>query len=60
MFLANEIETEINQKLGQEGDPLIAASIRCTPGPTTRFLMYGRIVLLDMRRPTFKWVGADD
>ncbi|MER8460883.1 hypothetical protein NKH82_29150 [Mesorhizobium sp. M0915] len=30
VFVANEIETEISQKLDQEGDPLIAVSIRCT------------------------------
>jgi uncharacterized membrane protein len=51
VFVAGEKETEINQKLDQEGDPLIAVFMPCTPNPTTGFLMYvlkSDIVLLDM------------
>ncbi|TIL55127.1 MAG: DUF502 domain-containing protein, partial [Mesorhizobium sp.] len=51
VFVATEKETEINQKLDQEGDPLIAVFMPCTPNPTTGFLMYvpkSDIVLLDM------------
>src|SRR5258705_303483 len=51
VFVASEKETEINQKLDQEGDPLIAVFMPCTPNPTTGFLMYvlkSDIVLLDM------------
>ncbi|CDX17758.1 conserved hypothetical protein [Mesorhizobium plurifarium] len=51
VFVASEKETEINQKLDQEGDPLIAVFMPCTPNPTTGFLMYvhkSEIVPLDM------------
>jgi uncharacterized membrane protein len=51
VFVASEKETEINQKLDQEGDPLIAVFMPCAPNPTTGFLMYvlkSDIVLLDM------------
>ena len=51
VFVAGEKETEINQKLDQEGDPLIAVFMPCTPNPTTGFLMYvpkSDIVMLDM------------
>jgi uncharacterized membrane protein len=51
VFVSGEKETEINQKLDQEGDPLIAVFMPCTPNPTTGFLMYvlkSDIVLLDM------------
>jgi uncharacterized membrane protein len=51
VFVASEKETEINHKLDQEGDPLIAVFMPCTPNPTTGFLMYvpkSDIVLLDM------------
>lgn len=51
VFVASEKETEINQKLNHEGDPLIAVFMPCTPNPTTGFLMYvlkSDIVLLDM------------
>jgi len=51
VFLSGEKETEINEKLDVEGDPLIAVFMPCTPNPTTGFLMYVRkseIVLLDM------------
>ncbi|RVD29898.1 DUF502 domain-containing protein [Mesorhizobium sp. M4B.F.Ca.ET.017.02.2.1] len=51
VFIASEKETEINQKLNHEGDPLVAVFMPCTPNPTTGFLMYVRkseIVLLDM------------
>lgn len=51
VFVAGEKETEINQKLDKEGDPLIAVFMPCTPNPTTGFLMYvlkSDIVLLDM------------
>ena len=51
VFVASEKETEINQKLDQEGDPMIAVFMPCTPNPTTGFLMYvlkSDIVLLDM------------
>lgn len=51
VFVASEKETEINQKLDQEGNPLIAVFMPCTPNPTTGFLMYvpkSDVVLLDM------------
>ncbi|TIS97462.1 DUF502 domain-containing protein [Mesorhizobium sp.] len=51
VFVASEKETEINQKLDREGDPLIAVFMPCTPNPTTGFLMYvpkSDVVLLDM------------
>ena len=51
VFVASEKENEINEKLDQEGDPLIAVFMPCTPNPTTGFLMYvpkSDIVLLDM------------
>ncbi|UDL90181.1 DUF502 domain-containing protein [Mesorhizobium sp. PAMC28654] len=51
VFVAGERHTEINEKLDQEGDPLIAVFMPCTPNPTTGFLMYvlkSDIVLLDM------------
>ncbi|MFC3750919.1 DUF502 domain-containing protein [Aquamicrobium ahrensii] len=51
VFLSGEKETEINEKLDVEGDPLIGVFMPCTPNPTTGFLMYVRkseIVLLDM------------
>lgn len=51
VFVAGEKETEINQKLDADGDPLIAVFMPCTPNPTTGFLMYVRrseIVMLDM------------
>ena len=51
VFLSGEKETEINDKLDRDGDPLIAVFMPCTPNPTTGFLMYVRrseIVLLDM------------
>lgn len=51
VFVASEKQTEINQKLDQEGDPLIAVFMPCTPNPTTGFLMYvpkSDVVLLDM------------
>ncbi|MBN9216485.1 MAG: DUF502 domain-containing protein [Mesorhizobium sp.] len=51
VFVAGEKETEINEKLDQEGDPLIAVFMPCTPNPTTGFLMYvpkSDIVMLDM------------
>ena len=40
VFVASEKQTEINEKLDQEGDPLIAVFMPCTPNPTTGFLMY--------------------
>lgn len=51
VFVANEKQTEINDKLDKEGDPLIAVFMPCTPNPTTGFLMYvpkSDIVVLDM------------
>lgn len=51
VFVASEKETEINQKLDQEDNPLIAVFMPCTPNPTTGFLMYvpkSDVVLLDM------------
>ena len=40
VFVGNEKQTEINEKLDKEGDPLIAVFMPCTPNPTTGFLMY--------------------
>ncbi len=40
VFVASEKETEINQKLDQEGNPLIAVFMPCTPNPTTGFFFY--------------------
>ncbi len=51
VFVAGEKQTEINEKLDVEGDPLIAVFMPCTPNPTTGFLMYVRkseVVMLDM------------
>jgi uncharacterized membrane protein len=51
VFIAGAHETEINQKLDQQGDPLVAVFMPCTPNPTTGFLMYvpkSEIVMLDM------------
>lgn len=51
VFLSGEKETEINERLDVEGDPLIGVFMPCTPNPTTGFLMYVRkseIVMLDM------------
>ncbi|MFU0505590.1 DUF502 domain-containing protein [Pseudaminobacter sp. NGMCC 1.201702] len=51
VFVANEKQTEINEKLDKDDDPLIAVFMPCTPNPTTGFLMYvpkSDVVLLDM------------
>lgn len=51
VFVAGEKRTEINEKLDEGDDPLIAVFMPCTPNPTTGFLMYVRkseIVVLDM------------
>ena len=51
VFVAGEKQTEINQKLDADGDPLMAVFMPCTPNPTTGFLMYvhkSEIVMLDM------------
>lgn len=51
VFIGGEKDTEINQKLPVEGDPLMGVFMPCTPNPTTGFLMYVRkseVVLLDM------------
>ncbi len=51
VFIGGEKDTEINQKLPVEGDPLIGVFMPCTPNPTTGFLMYVRkseVVMLDM------------
>ena len=51
VFVGNEKQTEINEKLDKEGDPLIAVFMPCTPNPTTGFLMYvhrSEVVMLDM------------
>ncbi|KQZ94299.1 hypothetical protein ASD64_05435 [Mesorhizobium sp. Root157] len=51
VFVAGEKQTEINEKLDADGDPLIAVFMPCTPNPTTGFLMYVRkseVVMLDM------------
>lgn len=51
VFVAGAKETEINEKLDQPGDPLVAVFMPCTPNPTTGFLMYvlkSEIVMLDM------------
>lgn len=51
VFVAGEKQTEINEKLDMDGDPLVAVFMPCTPNPTTGFLMYVRkseVVMLDM------------
>ena len=51
VFVAGDKRSEINEKLDQEGDPLMAVFMPCTPNPTTGFLMYvpkSEVVLLDM------------
>lgn len=51
VFVPGEKQTEINEKLDADGDPLIAVFMPCTPNPTTGFLMYVRkseVVMLDM------------
>jgi uncharacterized membrane protein len=51
VFIGGEKDTEINQKLHVEGDPLMGVFMPCTPNPTTGFLMYVRkseVVMLDM------------
>lgn len=51
VFIAADKRSEINEKLDQEGDPLMAVFMPCTPNPTTGFLMYvprSEVVLLDM------------
>lgn len=51
VFVAGEKRTEINEKLDEDGDPLIAVFMPCTPNPTTGFLMYvpkSELVVLDM------------
>jgi uncharacterized membrane protein len=51
VFVAGEKRTEINDKLDQNDDPLIAVFMPCTPNPTTGFLMYvpkSQVIVLDM------------
>jgi uncharacterized membrane protein len=51
VFIASEKETEINTKLNDHADPVIAVFMPCTPNPTTGFLMYvpkSEVVELDM------------
>lgn len=51
VFVANEKDIEINDKLDSRADPMIAVFMPCTPNPTTGFLMYvkkSEIVELDM------------
>ena len=51
VFIGGDKDTEINQKLMVEDDPLIGVFMPCTPNPTTGFLMYVRrseVVMLDM------------
>ena len=51
VFIASEKQTEINTKLNDHADPVIAVFMPCTPNPTTGFLMYvpkSEVVELDM------------
>ena len=51
VFIASEKETEINTKLNDSADPVIAVFMPCTPNPTTGFLMYvprSEVIELDM------------
>ncbi len=51
VFIGGDKDTEINEKLPVEDDPLMGVFMPCTPNPTTGFLMYVRkseVVMLGM------------